>query len=149
PWVPLQLAVALVATCLVASSNYVINEILDAPTDRSHPVKRKRPIPSGRVKLSVAFAEWILLGGAGLALAWSLNHAFFFSAAFLLVMGVVYNVPPIRSKNLPYLDVLSESINNPIRLMLGWFAIAANEFPPASLLLSYWFVGAFFMASKR
>src|SRR5262245_26695197 len=29
-------------TCLVASSNYVLNEILDAPTDRHHPVKRHR-----------------------------------------------------------------------------------------------------------
>jgi 4-hydroxybenzoate polyprenyltransferase len=148
-WVPLQLTLALIATCLVASSNYVINEILDAPTDRSHPVKRNRPIPSGRVNLLIAYLEWVLLGVVGLALAWSLNRAFFFSAAFLLCMGVVYNVPPVRSKNLPYLDVLSESINNPIRLLLGWFAIAANEFPPASLLLSYWFIGAFFMASKR
>src|SRR5262245_45254843 len=42
---------AFVAVCLVASSNYVINEILDAPTDVSHPVKRLRPIPSGQVKL--------------------------------------------------------------------------------------------------
>jgi 4-hydroxybenzoate polyprenyltransferase len=149
PWVPLQLALAVMATCLVASSNYVINELLDAPTDRRHPVKRNRPIPSGRVKLPIAYFEWVFLGVVGLAVAWSLNRAFFFSAAFLLIMGIVYNVPPVRSKNLPYLDVLSESINNPIRLLLGWFAIAAHEFPPASLLLSYWFIGAFFMASKR
>jgi 4-hydroxybenzoate polyprenyltransferase len=149
PWAPLQIGLAVLATCLIASSNYVINEILDAPTDRSHPVKRNRPIPAGRVRLPLAYAEWILLGIVGLALAASLNRAFLFSAAFLLVMGVIYNVPPVRSKELPYLDVLSESVNNPIRLLLGWFAIAANEFPPVSLLLSYWFIGAFFMASKR
>jgi 4-hydroxybenzoate polyprenyltransferase len=148
-WAPLQIGVAVLATCLIASSNYVINEILDAPSDRSHPVKRNRPIPSGLVKLPVAYAEWLLLGVAGLAVAWLLNPAFLFSAAFLLVMGVVYNVPPLRTKELPYLDVLSESINNPIRLLLGWFAVAPNEFPPVSLLLSYWFIGAFFMASKR
>src|SRR5437899_7497960 len=35
---------AVATTCLVASSNYVLNEILDAPTDLSHPVKRYRPI---------------------------------------------------------------------------------------------------------
>lgn len=148
-WTVVQLAVALLATCLIASSNYVINEILDAPTDRSHPVKRNRPIPSGLVKLPLAYAEWVLLGAAGLALAWALNSAFFLSGLFLLVMGVIYNVPPVRSKDQPYLDVLSESVNNPIRLLLGWFAIAATEFPPVSLLLSYWFIGAFFMASKR
>jgi hypothetical protein len=64
-------------------------------------------------------------------------------------MGVLYNVPPIRTKEWVYLDVLSESINNPIRLMLGWFALNPSQFPPASLLLAYWMVGAFFMAVKR
>jgi 4-hydroxybenzoate polyprenyltransferase len=140
---------AVVATCLVASSNYVLNEILDAPTDRSHPVKSKRPIPSGRISLPVAYAEWVALGAIGLLIASSLSRPFFYSAAFLLFMGLVYNVPPVRSKEHPYVDVLSESINNPIRLLLGWFAIAPGAFPPVSLLISYWMIGAFFMATKR
>src|SRR5690242_11527059 len=42
---------AVATTCVIASSNYVLNEILDAVTDLSHPVKRFRPIPSGRVRL--------------------------------------------------------------------------------------------------
>jgi decaprenyl-phosphate phosphoribosyltransferase len=140
---------ALVATCLLASSNYVINEILDAPYDRSHPVKRHRPIPSGRVWLPLAYAEWILLGVAGLLVAQTVNWPFFWSGLFLLVMGLIYNVPPVRSKELPYIDVLSESINNPIRLMLGWFVVTSDVFPPVSLLLAYWMIGAFFMAAKR
>jgi 4-hydroxybenzoate polyprenyltransferase len=144
-----QLAVAFAATCLIASSNYVINEILDAPRDRSHPVKRLRPIPSGRVWLPAAYVEWIVLGALGLAVAASINRPFFYSAAFLIVMGMLYNIPPIRTKEYPYVDVLSESINNPIRLMLGWFALVPTMFPPVSLLIAYWMIGAFFMASKR
>lgn len=140
---------AVAAVCLIASSNYVINEILDAPTDLSHPVKRHRPIPSGRVVLPIAYAEWIVLGLAGLAMAYALNLPFFGAALALLIMGVIYNVPPVRSKNLPYLDVLSESVNNPLRLLLGWFAVTATDVPPVSLLLAYWMVGAFFMAAKR
>src|SRR3954454_1000815 len=62
-----QILWAVGTTCLIASSNYVLNEILDAPTDRSHPVKRLRPIPSGLVQLPIAYAEWILLGAAGLS----------------------------------------------------------------------------------
>jgi 4-hydroxybenzoate polyprenyltransferase len=145
----LPLAWALITTCFIASSNYVLNEILDAPTDRSHPVKRHRPIPSGKVHVGIAYLEWIALGLLGLGMAAAVNWPFFYSALFLLVMGVIYNVPPVRSKELPYLDVLSESVNNPIRLLLGWFAVTASEVPPLSLLIAYWMIGAFFMASKR
>lgn len=144
-----NLIAGFVATCIVASSNYVINEILDAPLDRHHPVKRNRPIPSGRVSLPLAYAEWILLAVIGLALAATINVPFLLSAAALLVMGLIYNVPPVRSKQLPYLDVLSESVNNPLRLLLGWFAVTASAVPPVSLVLSYFLIGAFFMASKR
>lgn len=145
----LQVAWAFAATCIVASSNYVINEILDAPTDLAHPKKRFRPIPSGKVKLPIAYLEWILLGALGLWMSWQVNIYFFASAAWLLVMGMIYNIPPIRSKELPYLDVLSESINNPIRLLLGWFALTATLIPPVSLMIAYWMAGAYFMAAKR
>ena len=37
------LLAAFAATCIIASSNYVLNEFLDAPSDRLHPVKRHRP----------------------------------------------------------------------------------------------------------
>jgi len=143
------LAWALAATCLVASSNYVINEILDAPTDRNHPVKCRRPIPAGRVNLRVAYAEWLLLAAMGLGMAAALNWPFFFVALAFWVMGVVYNVPPVRTKELPYVDVLSESINNPLRLLLGWFVVTQVAVPPVSLTVSYWMIGAFFMATKR
>lgn len=140
---------AVLVTCLIASSNYVLNEILDAHTDREHPVKRHRPIPSGMIWVPLAYAEWLILGLVGLAMATAVNWPFFCSALFLLVMGLIYNVRPVRSKDLPYIDVLSESINNPIRLMLGWFAVTAAEIPPVSLLIAYWMIGAFFMATKR
>jgi decaprenyl-phosphate phosphoribosyltransferase len=140
---------ALIATCLAASSNYVINEVLDAPSDLEHPVKRNRPVPSGRISLRWAYLEWLALGAAALAIAASINKPFLAAVAALLVMGMIYNIPPIRSKDLPYLDVLSESINNPIRLALGWFAVVSYAMPPLSLVLAYWLIGAFFMAVKR
>ena len=90
-----------------------------------------------------------MLAAAGFALALSLNVYFFASAVWLWVMGVAYNVPPVRTKEWPYLDVLSESVNNPIRLLLGWFALVIDRVPPVSLVISYWMIGAFFMAMKR
>lgn len=143
------LAVAVLATCLVASSNYVLNELLDAPNDRLHPEKRFRPVPSGRVRPALGYAEWILLAIAGLSLALTINIYFFASALLLWIMGLAYNIPPVRTKEWPYLDVLSESVNNPIRLLLGWFALVTGHFPPLSLAISYWMIGAYFMAMKR
>jgi len=144
-----RLALAVLATCFIASSNYVLNELLDAPMDRLHPVKKTRPVPSGLVNMTAGYVEWIALGILGGVLALQVNQFFAASALSLWVMGVLYNVPPIRTKEWPYVDVLSESVNNPIRLLLGWFALLDSQIPPISLTLSYWMIGAFFMATKR
>lgn len=137
------------STCLVASSNYTLNEILDAPKDKLHPVKKYRPVPAGEVNIAIGYAQWILLGIIGLFLGGLVNRFFFYSLLALLIMGFLYNVPPIRLKDIPYLDVLAEAINNPIRLFLGWFIVNDIYPPTLSLILAYWMLGAFFMAIKR
>ncbi len=144
-----MLGLALLATCLVASSNYVLNEWLDATVARLHPVKMVRPAAKGLIKAPIAVAEWLLLGAVGIGLAFSINTNFGISAAALWIMGCAYNIRPVRMKDLPYLDVLSESVNNPLRLLLGWFALIPNHLPPVSLSIAYWMVGAYFMATKR
>ncbi len=143
------LAIAFLATCLLASSNYVINEVLDAPYDRLHPKRQHRPLPSGRARPAVALVQWVVVGLAGMGLAFLLDPHFAVTAFVFWLAGVAYNVPPLRTKELPYVDVLSESLNNPIRLCLGWFALVPNKVPPLSLAIAYWMAGAFFMATKR
>ncbi len=144
-----NLIVALIVAAFIASSNYVINEILDSPQDAVHPVKKNRPIPSGEVELKIAYVEWMLLGAFGILISLSLNKAFFYTTLAFLVMGNAYNVPPLRTKDKPYLDVLSESINNPLRFLLGWYCTGIKALPPISLISAYWMVGAFFMSVKR
>jgi 4-hydroxybenzoate polyprenyltransferase len=138
----------LLAVGLVASSNYVINELCDAPFDRFHPIKRLRPIPSGSVIIPLAYAQWVLLGAAGLWLAGRISPWLGWDLAVLLAMGCAYNLRPLRTKDVPYVDVLTEAINNPLRLLAGWLMVAATV-PPLTLLLSYWLVGCYFMALKR
>lgn len=144
-----RLAVGMAAACLIASSNYVLNEILDAPSDRFHPEKKNRPVPSGRVSIPAAYAEWLLLAAAGFGLAVLINRPFASSCLALWVMGIAYNVRPLRTKDRPYLDVLSESVNNPIRLAMGWYAAGILTAPTLSVLSAYWMFGAFLMAAKR
>lgn len=140
---------ALISICLIASANYVINELLDAPYDRHHPLKHDRPAAAGRVNTSIACYWYLLLAALGLALAASINPTYLAFSVVFLVMGAVYNVKPMRTKERAYLDVLSESFNNPLRLLLGWTAVTAIALPPSSSILAYWMGGAFLMAVKR
>ena len=140
---------ALVATCMIASANYTINEFLDAEYDRHHPVKKDRSSAKGLVKARSVALQYLLLTVVGLGLAVSINPLLLASCALLLFMGIIYNVRPMRSKDRVYLDVVSESVNNPIRLLIGWSVVIQDGLPPSSIMLAYWFGGAFLMAMKR
>lgn len=139
----------IVSACLVASSNYVLNEILDAEFDRHHPDKKNRPLVSGVAKKSVAYVWWIALAVAGLAIGFWVDLRLGFAGLSLWIMGCIYNIPPVRSKDVPYADVTSEAINNPIRMAMGWFATGLIAAPPLSVLVAYWMFGSFLMAAKR
>ena len=139
----------IVSVCLVTSANYVINEWLDKDFDKHHPVKSTRPSAAGRVKAKWVYFEYLILAVVGLSFARFVSGPYLITSAVLLGMGLIYNVKPFRSKDLPFLDVLTESINNPIRLFLGWFVVTSVPLPPSSLILAYWMGGAFLMAIKR
>lgn len=145
----IQIFTGILATCFVASANYVINEWLDAEFDKFHPVKKNRPSVVGNMQAKWVYLEYVLFAVAGLGLAYTINWYFFLTEVLLLVMGLIYNVEPMRSKDKAYLDVLSESVNNPIRFALGWFIFVPDIFPPSSMLVAYWMGGAFLMGAKR
>jgi decaprenyl-phosphate phosphoribosyltransferase len=148
-WSWFNFLLGMLAVCLVASSNYVLNEILDASSDLAHPTKRTRPVPAGRVSIAWAYVEWLALMAVGLMLALQVSRPFALTLLVLWIMGCIYNVPPVRTKDVPYIDVLSEAVNNPLRMLAGWYLTGCTLIPPASLLLSYWMVGCYFMAIKR
>ena len=145
----LKLVAGFFATCFIASANYVINEWLDAEFDKYHPTKKNRPVVSQNMKFSLVMAEYAICIVVGVGLSLVVNIPFLLTELWLLVMGVLYNVKPIRTKDIVYLDVLSESINNMIRLLLGWLIVCDDLYPPSSILLGYWLGGAFLMAVKR
>jgi decaprenyl-phosphate phosphoribosyltransferase len=137
------------ATTLIACSNYVLNEVLDAPFDKLHPKKLNRPAAQGLVIVPIAYAQWLVMMAAGIALALTVSRPFAYTAFALWIMGCLYNIPPLRTKDKVYLDVLSESVNNPLRMLLGWFMVTSVLIPPVSLLVCYWMGGCYLMALKR
>jgi 4-hydroxybenzoate polyprenyltransferase len=144
--------VSLVPACLIASANYILNEILDAPFDRLHPTKRHRGIPAGRVEVKYL---WVFMGVLIVAGFWMaarlFSNGYVLALGMLLASGLVYNIPPVRLKDRAFMDVIAESFNNPIRLWLGWFALLPSEWrwPPWTIVLAWWAFGALLMTGKR
>jgi decaprenyl-phosphate phosphoribosyltransferase len=151
PATALRLAGAYLLTWAISTANYILNEIVDLPFDVHHPTKRFRPLVQGEIK-RVPFS---LLGLAIIAASLTASYAiydiaFFLSALALFLAGIVYNVKPIRTKDIPFLDAISESANNPVRFLIGWYAFAPlHVFPPVALLVSWWSFGNFLMVAKR
>lgn len=143
---------SLIPACFLASANYILNEILDAPSDRLHPTKKDRPVAAGRVSLPVL---WMMFGGL-IGLSFVLAHLLFdnrgyiLSLFLLLLSALVYNLPPLRLKDRAFLDVIAESFNNPVRLWLGWYALVPDAMPPPlSITLAWWCFGGLLMTGKR
>ena len=89
--VPLILA-GILATCFIASANYVINEWLDMESDRFHPVKKNRPAVKAGLKAPIIYTEYALLAVAGLGLSYLVSYRFLFTELLFLLMGFIYNV---------------------------------------------------------
>ena len=135
---------------LIASSNYAINEFLDRNYDKYHPNKKNRVLVNGNIGKNEILTYSFTLYLTGLIIAYYINLFFFATSLIFMLSGLIYNLKPFRFKDIVYLDVITESLNNPIRLSLGWYMVTDNPyFPPLSILIFYWFTGAFLMACKR
>lgn len=114
---------------LVTASVYIFNDIVDAPVDRLHPFKKKRPLASG--DLSVAVAAFTAIVGFFVALffAWNYNVFFFLMVFMYAVLHFGYT---IWLKHVPILDVLSIASGFVVRVYAG--ALVVN------LHMSVWFL---------
>lgn len=146
---PYAVLVGFLSAISIASANYVINEWLDREFDAFHPLKSRRTAVQCELSPVGVYGEYLVFAIVGLALASMVGTTFFYTSVVFLISGILYNVRPFRTKDRVFLDVLSESVNNPIRLTLGWAMIDPTTLPPASLILAYWAGGGFLMASKR
>ncbi|MDH5740798.1 MAG: UbiA family prenyltransferase [Nitrospira sp.] len=144
-----MVALGLVVAICIASANYVINEWLDRDFDKHHPTKSVRRAVQLVMNGKIVLLEWAAFLSLGLGCAFLASSSMFVVGCLFALQGIVYNVSPMRSKDVAYLDVISESVNNPLRLAIGWTMVDPTSLPPISIILSYWFGGAFLMAAKR
>ena len=138
-----RVILAFLAFSLATSATYIFNDIIDAKLDRLHPIKKHRPIASGRLPISIAYYEISFL--AVLSLYWASKlHPFFFWMVFgYLALQAAYS---LYLKNLATIDILVIATGFIIRVYAGAFVIDAH--------LSVWFLlcvisAALFLASGK
>ncbi len=142
-------AVGFIAASLLSSGNYILNDLLDYKFDAKHPLKKNRIITKGKVRRSTSIAIMAAMWAAGFMLSLLLLNTIFTAGMLLLfASGLLYNAHPLRLKDVPALDVLMESFNNPLRFFMGWVLVLASM-PPLVILLFVFFYSCILMTLKR
>ena len=78
--------------CLLSSSGYLFNDILDVEADRAHPTKRNRPIASGALPIPAAWGLMALLLVGGIGASWFLGPGFLLTAVGYLAVTLSYSL---------------------------------------------------------
>lgn len=124
------------AGALLWGGSYALNDWTDRKQDALHPVKKNRPIPSGKVSEEAALAFALSLIAAGLAIALTINVFFFICFAAMLLNQLAYTFKPLRLKERPVLDLVSGSMIAPFfRFYSGWTLFAQNFSAPITIVV--------------
>ncbi|HEY0838653.1 MAG TPA: UbiA prenyltransferase family protein [Vulgatibacter sp.] len=126
PSLLLRSAAAFLLFSLTASAVYLGNDVLDVESDRRHPVKRLRPIASGKLPIGLASAAAVILAAG--AVAGGLLVAFEVAAvlAIYLAINVAYSW---RLKKIAFVDVSVIATGFVLRVLAGAFAIGVGPSP--------------------
>ncbi len=125
-WAVARTLVAFAAFSMVASATYLVNDSVDAESDRRHPTKRNRPIAAGVVSIPLAAAMAIVLALGGFGLALSRNWQFCVVVAIYAVQTTLYS---FWLKNEPVLDLVALSSGFILRLVGGAYALQVEVSP--------------------
>lgn len=113
--------------CLSSSIVYLVNDIADIESDRQHPIKKKRPLPSGQLPVSLAWAAAAALLVITIPLAYLLAPGFAAVLATYLVINLAYSK---WLKHVPILDVFIIAAGFVLRVEAGVVLIVVERFSP-------------------
>lgn len=122
--------------CMAAGAVYLVNDIVDREADRHHPEKRRRPLASGRLPVTIAWVSATFLVAIAVSLAtwWSAQLGLVIATFF--VVNLAYS---FWLKKVPGADVLMISFGFILRVVGGALAIAVP--------ISWWILVCTFLLS--
>jgi 4-hydroxybenzoate polyprenyltransferase len=140
----LRAAAAFAIFCGLSGVVYVLNDLVDREADQRHPLKRLRPIASGRLSPRSAAIAAALLGVAAVVAALALSPAFAWVSAAYLALLVSYS---FVLKHLVIIDALTIAAGFVLRAAAGAIAVSV----PIShwLLVCTTLLALFLVLSKR
>jgi 4-hydroxybenzoate polyprenyltransferase len=144
----LVVILAAVAFCLAASAIYLINDLVDIEKDRAHPIKRNRPLASGKLSPTIAAVAAVGLIVAALLLSYAIDPDFSLLgvlAIYFVVQGLLYSY---WLKNVVILDILILAAGFVLRAIGGTVVLQSVNITPW-LLVCMWLLALFMGIGKR
>ena len=143
----LQALIAFISFCMVASAIYCLNDVVDAPADRLHDIKRHRPVASGAVTTRQALSIAAILTLAAIALPMTLPQTGWKVAAVITAYALINIAYCLWIKQIAVLDVCVIAFGFVMRLIAG---STATDIPLSHWIVLMTFLLTLFMAlSKR
>lgn len=139
-----QALLVFLAFCCIASAVYVLNDIMDIDADRAHPVKWRRPLPSGAITLKTAKGLLGLLFAGSVVLSLLANWPVTLIVVAYFIINILYSW---HLKHIVILDVFLISSGFMLRILAGTIGLGIT--PSEWLLLCGLMVTLFLSFAKR
>jgi 4-hydroxybenzoate polyprenyltransferase len=122
-----RVTISFILLCLISSSIYIVNDLVDIESDRQHPVKRSRALPSGQLPVPLAIATAFVLPVVviGTALTYSLGFAIILVG--YLILQLLYS---FRLKHIVLVDVMAVTAGFVLRVAAGVVVVHVARFSP-------------------
>lgn len=137
--------VAFVLLCLMSGAVYLMNDLADIESDRAHPTKRERPLPSGRLNPRVAAVAAVALAAVSLVAGYFLSRELAVILLLYLLSQIAYT---FRLKHVVLIDVLTIAAGFVLRIAAGVAVIDVERFSPW-LYIFGGFLALFMALGKR
>lgn len=136
--------VGFIIFCLLSSTSYILNDVIDYPYDKKHPSKRSRPVASGLLSIPDATFVVFILSLSSLVTSLFFSIPFFIVASVFLLLHFFYS---LYFKRYPVLDIFTISFSFMLRAFAG--QIISGYHIQIWLILTIFFISLFIATVKR
>ena len=122
-----RVTVSFVLLSLIASTIYIINDLVDIESDRQHPKKKYRPLASGQLPIPLAIAAAIVIPTISIIIAAAYSPNFAVVLIAYLVLHILYS---LALKNVVILDIMAITAGFVLRVAAGVVVVKVANFSP-------------------